>query len=93
VANKHWSDQLEENIKAAHVRAEMLRLQFNNKMWGLDDLPLQPSERYTDLMKRVQESVDVSMVHAGLREISISAEPVADDPPPALPAPKESEEE
>jgi hypothetical protein len=68
----------------------MLRIQFNNKMWGLEDLPLEPSERYVDLMKRVQENADVAMVHAGLRTISIKAEPVADEPP-ALPAPKESE--
>jgi hypothetical protein len=75
-----------------NIRAEMLRIQFNDKVWGLDDLPLEPSERYTDLMKRVQENADVAMVHAGLRTISIKAEPVADEPPPALPAPPQTDQ-
>lgn len=57
------------------------------EIYGLDDVTIVPSERYTDIMDRVQESVDVSMVLAGLRTISITAEPVADEPP-ALPAPE-----
>jgi hypothetical protein len=77
--------------QADRIRAEFARIQSNNKMWGLDGVTIDPPERYTDLMKRVQEDVDISLVQAGLRDISITAEPVADDPP-ALPAPKESEE-
>lgn len=78
-------------VREQAIRDEFRRIQQSNREMGLDDPAIANAFAYAELSKEIQESVDVSLVHAGLRDVEITAEPVNDDPP-ALPAPDEGEQ-